>query len=128
HGITLAFGFTLIGVAQDYPVHVFSHLRPGEAPGHTARVLWRTLLTGVVSTCIAYLTFFFSGVDGLRQLAVFTITGLLTAALATRFLLPPLLDPRTHDAADSGWRRRLSGWLAAVPRPRPAGGATLMSL
>lgn len=128
HGITLAFGFTLIGVAQDYPVHLFSHLRPGEAPRQTVQALWRTLLTGVVSTCIAYLTFFFSGVDGLRQLAVFTITGLLTAALTTRFLLPPLLDPRTHDAADSGWVRRLSGWIDAVPRPRAAVGATLMAL
>lgn len=128
HGITLAFGFTLIGVAQDYPVHLFSHLRPGEPPRQTVQALWRTLLTGVVSTCIAYLTFFLSGVDGLRQLAVFTITGLLTAALTTRYLLPPLLDPRSHDAADSGWVRRLSGWIDAVPRPRPAAGATLMAL
>lgn len=128
HGITLAFGFTLIGVAQDYPVHVFSHLRPGEAPGHTARVLWRTLLTGVVSTCIAYLTFFFSGVDGLRQLAVFTITGLLTAALATRFLLPPLLDPPVRDPADSGWVRTLSRWIDAIPRPGPAAGTALMAV
>src|SRR5690606_38576072 len=103
HGITLAFGFTLIGVAQDYPVHLFSHLRPGEAPAHTVRTLWRTLLTGVVSTCIAYLTFFFSGVEGLRQLAVFTVAGLLTAALTTRFLLPPLLDPRPGDTADARW-------------------------
>src|SRR5690606_35318918 len=39
HGITLAFGFTLIGVAQDYPVHLFSHLRPGEAPRETVRAL-----------------------------------------------------------------------------------------
>src|SRR5690606_24018062 len=30
HGITLAFGFTLLGVAQDYPVHLFSHHHPGE--------------------------------------------------------------------------------------------------
>jgi predicted exporter len=29
HGITLAFGFTLIGVAQDYPIHLFSHQHAG---------------------------------------------------------------------------------------------------
>ena len=128
HGITLAFGFTLIGVAQDYPVHLFSHLRPGEPPRATVRALWRTLLTGVVSTCIAYLTFFFSGVDGLRQLAVFTITGLFTAALATRFLLPPLLEAPARDPADAGWVRALSRWIDAVPRPRPAAGAALMAV
>lgn len=127
HGITLAFGFTLIGVAQDYPVHLFSHLRPGEAPRETVRALWRTLLTGVVSTCIAYLTFFFSGVDGLRQLAVFTVVGLLTAALTTRFLLPPLLDPRATDPADAGWVRRLAAAIDAVPRPGRGMGIALMA-
>ena len=32
HGITLAFGFTLIGVAQDYPMHLFSHQHRGVDP------------------------------------------------------------------------------------------------
>ncbi|MGY0635196.1 MMPL family transporter [Luteimonas sp. A478] len=127
HGITLAFGFTLIGVAQDYPVHLFSHLRPDEPPRATVRALWSTLLTGVVSTCIAYLTFFFSGVDGLQQLAVFTIVGLFTAALTTRFLLPPLLDPRRGDAADSRWARSLARAIDAIPRPQPRVGAGLMA-
>ena len=31
HGITVAFGFTLIGVAQDYPIHFFSHQRTRRA-------------------------------------------------------------------------------------------------
>ncbi|MEE7561455.1 MMPL family transporter, partial [Xanthomonas sp. Kuri4-2] len=101
HGITVAFGFTLIGVVQDYPIHLFSHQRPGLDPRANARHLWPTLATGVVSTCIAYVTFLFSGVDGLRQLAVFTIAGLATAALTTRLLLPALIDPSPRDHADS---------------------------
>ena len=36
HGITLAFGFTLLGVAQDYPLHLLSHRRPGVAPERVA--------------------------------------------------------------------------------------------
>lgn len=118
HGITLAFGFTLIGVAQDYPIHLFSHLRQGSTPVTVAQRLWPTLATGVASTCIAYLAFFASGVDGLEQLAVFTIAGLATAALTTRFGLVHLLGSRPHDAAQSPlvaalWRR-----LAQLPRPR----------
>ncbi|MGO4778230.1 MMPL family transporter, partial [Lysobacter sp. 2RAB21] len=97
HGITVAFGFTLIGVVQDYPIHLFSHQRPGLSPWASARSLWPTLGTGVASTCIAYLTFFVSGVDGLQQRAVFTIVGLATAALTTRFLLPALIDPAPRD-------------------------------
>ncbi|MFT4197988.1 MAG: MMPL family transporter [Pseudoxanthomonas sp.] len=118
HGITVAFGFTLIGVVQDYPVHLFSHQRPGLDPRANARHLWPTLATGVASTCIAYLTFLFSGVDGLRQLAVFTIAGLLVAALTARFALPALIDPSPYDHADSKLMARLWAGIAKLPRPR----------
>ncbi|WP_045769493.1 MMPL family transporter [Xanthomonas albilineans] len=118
HGITVAFGFTLIGVVQDYPIHLFSHQCPGLDPRENARHLWPTLATGVVSTCIAYVTFLFSGVDGLRQLAVFTIAGLLVAALTTRLLLPALIDPSPRDHADSPALARLWRGIARLPRPR----------
>lgn len=118
HGITLAFGFTLIGVAQDYPIHLFSHLSRQRTPVEVAKLLWPTLATGVASTCIAYLAFFASGVDGLEQLAVFTIVGLATAALTTRFGLVHLLGAEPHDAADSAWIAALWRRLAALPRPR----------
>ncbi|KGQ19089.1 putative exporter [Lysobacter dokdonensis DS-58] len=120
HGITVAFGFTLIGVAQDYPIHFFSHQRAGVQPYASVRALWPTLATGVVSTCIAYATFFVSGVDGLEQLAVFTIVGLGAAALATRFLLPALVDPDLRDPAQSAFLERLRTWVARLPQPRIA--------
>ncbi|MGV8942922.1 MMPL family transporter [Thermomonas sp.] len=120
HGITVAFGFTLIGVVQDYPIHLFSQQRAGVSAQASARRLWPTLATGVVSTCIAYVTFLLSGVDGLRQLAVFTIAALATAALATRFLLPALLDPSPHDVADQAWLARTWAWVQRLPRPRRA--------
>lgn len=118
HGITVAFGFTLIGVAQDYPIHFFSHQRAGVVPWRSVRALWPTLATGVVATCIAYLTFFASGVEGLQQLAAFTIAGLATAALATRFVLPALVDRDLRDPAVSPALERLRERIARVPRPR----------
>ena len=118
HGITIAFGFTLIGVVQDYPIHLFSHQRPGITAWQNARSIWPTLATGVAATCIAYFTFFASGVDGLKQLAVFTIAALLAAALATRFLLPALLDPDPRDPADSPLMARLWRGIDRLPRPR----------
>ena len=117
HGITIAFGFTLIGVVQDYPIHFFSHQHAGLSPWRNVRALWPTLATGVASTCIAYLTFLFSGVDGLRQLAVFTIVALATAALCTRFMLPALVDPAPRDPAAS--RGLLALWRAIERLPRP---------
>ncbi|MBL8261866.1 MAG: MMPL family transporter [Xanthomonadaceae bacterium] len=117
HGITVAFGFTLIGVVQDYPIHLFSHQRAGVSPWANARAIWPTLATGVASTCIAYLTFLFSGVDGLQQLAVFTIAAFGMAALTTRFLLPALIDPEPRDPAASA--RMAALWRLAEKVPRP---------
>jgi predicted exporter len=118
HGITVAFGFTLIGVVQDYPIHLFSHQRAGISPWRNARAIWPTLATGVASTCIAYVTFLLSGVDGLQQLAVFTIVGLLTAALTTHLLLPALLDPEPRDPASWPWVAAVWNAIERVPRPR----------
>ncbi|WP_243720303.1 MMPL family transporter [Luteimonas aestuarii] len=118
HGITIAFGFTLIGVVQDYPIHFFSHQRAGLSPWRNVRALWPALSTGVVSTCIAYATFLFSGVDGLRQLAVFTIAALAVAALATRLLLPAIVDPSPPDLAHSPRLQRLWHRIEALPRPK----------
>ncbi len=112
HGITLAFGFTLIGVAQDYPLHLFSHQHRGLEPLVTARALWRTLATGVASTCVAYLAFLESGVAGLAQLAWFTITGLLVAGVATRYALPRIMGDDFHDAAGMPAVARLESALA----------------
>jgi predicted exporter len=118
HGITLAFGFTLIGVAQDYPMHLFSHQHRGLDPWANARALWPTLSTGVASTCVAYLAFLFSGVHGLAQLSVFTVAGLAVAGLTTRFLLPPLVPEHGRDAAESAALGHLWHAIARLPRPR----------
>ncbi len=116
HGITLAFGFTLIGVAQDYPVHLLSHWRADRPALTVVRELWPTLATGVASTCIAYLTFLFSGVTGLQQLASFTVAGLAAASLTTRFLLPRLLGEGGRDSGQSQALDRLWRSIDALPR------------
>ena len=116
HGITLAFGFTLLGVAQDYPVHVLSHWRAQRGALPVVRELWPTLATGVASTCIAYFTFLFSGVTGLQQLACFTIAGLAAASLTTRFLLPRVMGEGSRDYGESRALHRL--WQAVDTLPR----------
>jgi predicted exporter len=118
HGITLAFGFTLLGVAQEYPIRVLSHRRAGEDAVQSVRSLWPLLLTAIASACIAYLAFYASGVNGLKQLAVFTIVGLLVAGFSTRYLLPHLLPRRVRDVADMGWLVRARAFVDRLPRPR----------
>jgi predicted exporter len=118
HGITLAFGFTLLGVAQEYPIRVLSHRRAGEDAVQSVRALWPLLLTAIASACIAYLAFYASGVNGLKQLAVFTIVGLLVAGFSTRYLLSHLLPVRVRDVADMRWLAKARAFVDRLPRPR----------
>jgi predicted exporter len=118
HGITLAFGFTLLGVAQEYPIRVLSHRRAGEDAVQSVRALWPLLLTAIASACIAYLAFYASGVNGLKQLALFTIVGLLVAGFSTRYLLPHLLPRKVRDVADMRWLAHARDFVDRLPRPR----------
>lgn len=91
HGITLAFGVTLLGVAIDYPIHFLSHLRRNSSPGMQALTrVWPTLRIGVITTVTAYAVLLTTDFQGLKQLGLFAASGLAAAALVTRWGLAPL--------------------------------------
>jgi predicted exporter len=90
HGITLVFAITLLGIAIDYPLHFFSHLEPGQDSVHSIKKIWGTIKTGLLTTVTAFATLMFSNFDGLVQLGLFTASGLIAAALTTRYVLPTL--------------------------------------
>ena len=92
HGITLGFGVTLLGVVDDYPIHLFSHLTGKRPPPTVMRDIWPTMRVGVLTTAIGFSALsVFAGFPGLSQLGVFSITGLLAAAAVTRWVLPFLV-------------------------------------
>lgn len=96
HGITVAFGASLIGVSVDYVVHVYCHHAViGNAHDEDAfDAIGRTLLTGAATTITGFLSLAPSSLSGLREVSCFSATGMVAAFLATRFIVPPLL-PRT---------------------------------
>ncbi len=106
HGISLAFGATLLGVALDYPVHLIGHARPGELLAQSVPRVWPTLRLGVLTTVLGFTAMLTADFPGIQQLAVFSISGLLSAALLTRYLLAPLVagparrEPRLRGVAD----------------------------
>lgn len=91
HAITLAFGATLIGVAVDYPIHLFSHRLAGESPAQVIQRIWPTLRLGALTSALGYSAMLFSGFSGLSQLGLFAIVGVLAAAAVTRWVLPVLV-------------------------------------
>ena len=101
HGIALAFGFTLLGIAIDYPLHLFSHHRSGEPLAKTAKSIQRPLLLGALTTAAAFVVFGAGRTPGLGQLACFTGVGVLAAAITLRYVTPALAmilhcQPRTR--------------------------------
>jgi len=90
HGITLAFGFTLLGVAIDYPLHLLSHAR-STAAALALRDIWPTLRLGALTTAIAYTALGFGGSQGLAQLGMFSAVGVLVALATVRWVMPLLI-------------------------------------
>lgn len=91
HGIALAFGITLIGLTVDYPIHLFSHGGDHQA----ARRIWPTLRLGVVTSALGFSALLFSAFQGLAQMGLFAISGIVVAAAVTRWVLPAL-QQREH--------------------------------
>ena len=121
HGITLAFGSTLIGETVDYAIYYLIQARQTGAGGahgwrHWVRSNWPTVRLGLYTSVCGFAALAFSGFPGLAQLGVFSMAGLLAAALATRFVLPVLMP---EGAAGVGARRLLGRGAGAAVRGLP---------
>lgn len=100
HGLTLGFGTTLIGEAVDYSIYTFIQHGGGRGPSG----FWRTIRLGVMTSVAGFAALLFSGFPGLSQLGLYSISGLVAAALVTRFVLPLLMpsQPALRDLSRPG--------------------------
>ena len=97
HGITVAFGTSLLGVGIDYAEHYYAHfaLSPEEGPFRAMRHVWRSIALGGFTTILGLAGLFFSGSQGLVEMAVFSAASVATAFAATVWLVPPFM-PRVY--------------------------------
>jgi predicted exporter len=128
HGITLGFGITLIGESVDYSIYFFVQSR--RTPQNDAadatwqRSWWPTIRLGMLTSVCGFASLLPSGFPGLAQLGLYSISGLVAAALVTRYVLPALLPSgfAIHDVTPLGTRyaallnrtRQLRRWRLAV--------------
>jgi len=96
HGITLGFGVTLIGEAVDYSIYLFI-----QSAAHWRHSVWPTIRLGVLTSICGFAALLPSAFPGLAQLGLYSVTGLVAAALVTRFVLPGWL-PRSFAIRDLG--------------------------
>jgi predicted exporter len=94
HMLTLVFGTSLIGVAEDYGIHYLC-TRLGDKERRDSWQLLRQILPGLmlamVTTAVAYLALALTPFPGLRQIAVFSAVGLVFAWL-TVICWFPIMD------------------------------------
>jgi predicted exporter len=94
HIITLVFGASLIGVADDYAVHFFcDSFGSGDWNPHRGlRYILPGLFIGLLTNLLSYAGLGFSPFPGLREVALFSAIGLLVAWLTVVMLFPVLLS------------------------------------
>ena len=96
HGMTLAFGASLIGVSIDYAVHFYCHqsLAPAaDGPRATMRRVWPGLVLGCATTVVGFVVLLVATFPGLREMALFSAVGLLASLAASWAFLPGLVGP-----------------------------------
>jgi predicted exporter len=126
HGITLGFGITLIGESVDYSIYFFVQSRQAQS-GAAARswqqLWWPTIRLGMLTSVCGFASLLPSGFPGLKQLGLYSISGLIAAALVTRYVLPALLPAgfTIRDVTPLGLR---AGGL--LRRAQPLRGRTIL--
>ncbi|WP_211451306.1 MMPL family transporter [Collimonas antrihumi] len=116
HLLTLVFGASLIGVAQDYGIY-FLCSRGSVDQSLGSWQLLRRLLPGLALTLaaavIGYIGLALTPFPGLRQMAVFSVLGLVFAWLTVIFWFPALLSANTLKSSS------FAAWVGQTRRHWP---------
>lgn len=107
HLLTLVFGASLIGVAEDYGIYFLCKRLSAEAGLDGYRLLRRLLaplVLTLVTTVIGYTALALTPFPGLRQMAVFSAVGLIFAWLTVVCWFPALTrSTRLQSGAPARW-------------------------
>jgi predicted exporter len=119
HLLTLVFGASLVGVAEDYGIHYFASRQgaPGRAPHALMRGLLPALWLALGTSAIAYVALGMAAFPGLRQMALFSVVGLAAAMLTVICWFPWLDRGQVAGNAAARWIGKTLWWW---PRWRSA--------
>ena len=122
HGLSLAFGATLIGIAIDYVAHALNHhtLAPSnEGPVGSLKKIMPGLSLGAATTVAGLAGLAWTSFPGIRELAVLTSVGVAVALFVTRYVLAPWLPKAPTPTGLHLWlSERLGSLLQALTRRR----------
>jgi predicted exporter len=123
HLVTVVFGASLVGVAEDYGIHYFAarQAEPGVAPLAMMARLLPGLCIALLTSVLGYVALGLPPFPGLRQMALFSVVG-LGATFATAACWFPWIDRRAP--RETRFAQAVRASLARWPRiggPRFAG-------
>ena len=104
HALTLVFGTSLIGSCIDYSLHFFVNWKANLKLTSGAQIrsfLKKGLVLSLVSTEICYFLLIFAPFPLLKQMAVFSFTGILSSFLTVMMIYPLL---RLQDGQKRGFK------------------------
>ena len=131
HGVTLGFGITLIGESVDYSIYYFVQAHRSDEPARGLlqwrRDFWPTVRLGMLTSVCGFASLLASGFPGLAQLGAYSITGLIAAAMVTRFVLPQAVPPDLTIRHVAPLGAAISRGLSRIPFPRLLAGAALVA-
>lgn len=97
HVLTLVFGTSLIGSCIDYSIHYFTHWA-GNGELKSGKEIREKLLPGltmaIISTSFCFAILLFAPFTLLKQMALFSVTGLISAFLTTVAIYPYIPLPK----------------------------------
>lgn len=101
-GIVIGFGSVILGIASDYPIHVYYSLRNAPTHEEGIRRVSTPLLLGALSTAGVFASFLTSSIPALMQMGTLAIIGILVAALCALVIIPLLVHPDPHPILSEG--------------------------
>jgi predicted exporter len=92
--VTIGFGGVLLGIADEYAMHVYFSCRKGSSDLATViGEVSRPVLFGGMATMASFAVMMGSSLPGQRQLAIYTIAGIIASLLVSLVVLPHLIKP-----------------------------------
>lgn len=103
HILTFVFSTTLIGICVDYSLHYFVSLSENESGHDALKEIFKSLTVSLLTTVGAFVVLLFANFILLKQISVFTITGLVTVYSIVVLFYPGIFKRAIgHDDGKSG--------------------------
>ena len=100
HIFAFVFGTSVIGVTMDYSIHYITHWYFEHGKINVIKKIFTSLFLGLLTTVISYVALSFSSIALLRQLSVFSITG-VTGSFLTVVIVFPYIFKKTPKNTNS---------------------------